>query len=125
MKRLRRIKSGDVLVVLITLLLAAGAFALFQWTRPAARTEAVVLSDGEVIRRAQLPAAAPLTNDIPDKDISVRIEESRVWVEHSDCPDQICVRSGEISAAGQSVVCLPNRVVVKITGVAQLDAVVG
>lgn len=74
---------------------------------------------------AQLPAVAPLTIDIPDKDISVRIEESRVWVEHSDCPDQICVRSGEISAAGQSVVCLPNRVVVKITGVAQLDAVVG
>ena len=30
MKRLRRIKSGDVLVVLITLLLAAGAFAPLQ-----------------------------------------------------------------------------------------------
>ena len=28
----------------------------------------------------------------------------------SDCPDQICVRSGFISQPGQMAVCLPNRV---------------
>ena len=55
----------------------------------------------------------------------IRIQDRTVRMIEADCPDQICVRSGEISAAGQSVVCLPNRVVVKITGVAQLDAVVG
>ena len=37
-----RLKIGDVLVVLITLLLAAGAFAVFHWTRPDTQTQAPV-----------------------------------------------------------------------------------
>ncbi|MFR5073321.1 MAG: NusG domain II-containing protein [Bianqueaceae bacterium] len=32
----------------------------------------------------------------------------------SDCPDQVCVRTGFISLAGQTAVCLPHRLVVRI-----------
>ena len=46
-----RLKIGDVLVVLITLLLAAGAFAVFHWTRPDTQTQALILSDGETVAR--------------------------------------------------------------------------
>ena len=120
-----RLKIGDVLVVLITLLLAAGAFAVFHWTRADTQTPALILSDGETVARVALPAVRTTDVEVPGKDICIRIEGDRVWVLHSDCPDQICVRSGEIRTAGQTVVCLPNRVVVKITGAAQLDAVAG
>ena len=111
--------------MLITLLLAAGAFAVFHWTRPDTQTQALILSDGETVARVALPAVRTTDVEVPGKDICIRIEGDRVWVLHSDCPDQICVRSGEIRTAGQTVVCLPNRVVVKITGAAQLDAVAG
>ena len=34
----------------------------------------------------------------------------------SDCPDQICVRSGALSLPGQIAVCLPNRTALLIVG---------
>ena len=34
--------------------------------------------------------------------------------ESSDCPDQICVRSGKLSRAGESAGCLPAVVVIKV-----------
>ena len=35
---------------------------------------------------------------------------------YSDCRNQICVNDGSISQTNQSIVCLPNRVVIEITG---------
>ncbi|MDR1000735.1 MAG: NusG domain II-containing protein [Clostridiales bacterium] len=32
----------------------------------------------------------------------------------SDCPDKVCVHTGYISHAGQTAVCLPNRVAIRI-----------
>jgi hypothetical protein len=47
----------------------------------------------------------------------------------SDCPDQICVKSGYLSRAGQTAACLPNkltiRVVSKKKSADDIDAVAG
>ena len=37
-------------------------------------------------------------------------------VTQSDCPGQDCVHSGAVSRAGQSIVCLPARVIVRLEG---------
>lgn len=37
-----------------------------------------------------------------------------VRIAASSCPDQLCVKQGVLSRAGQSIVCLPNRVVVTL-----------
>lgn len=44
------------------------------------------------------------------------IENGTARVEEASCPDGLCVNTGSISRTGQSIVCLPNRVVVEITG---------
>ncbi len=42
------------------------------------------------------------------------IAEGYACVSEADCPDGLCVHMGRISRGGQSVVCLPHRVVVEI-----------
>lgn len=42
------------------------------------------------------------------------IKNGSVWIETASCPDELCVKQGKIRNAGQSIVCLPNRVVVEI-----------
>lgn len=43
----------------------------------------------------------------------------------ADCPDQICVNQKAISKTGETIVCLPNKVIVDVKGVesGELDAV--
>jgi len=43
-------------------------------------------------------------------------EGGRVRMVDSACPDKLCVQTGWISRPGESIVCLPNRVVVEVVG---------
>ena len=42
------------------------------------------------------------------------IENKTAKMEWADCPDQVCVRHREISRDGESIICLPNQVVVTV-----------
>ena len=54
----------------------------------------------------------------------VIIGDGVVWMEEADCPDKLCVNQGRISKAGQTIICLPNRIMVTIIGgTAQYDGV--
>ncbi len=47
---------------------------------------------------------------------TVRIKDGKVSVTEASCKNQVCVKHAAISAAGESIVCLPNRLVVSIEG---------
>jgi|LSQX01.3.fsa_nt_gb hypothetical protein len=54
----------------------------------------------------------------------IEIQNGRVRVVEANCPDQIDVKSGWISKENQMLVCLPNRVMIKIIGEGlQLDGI--
>lgn len=66
------------------------------------------------------------TIEINDTNIC-EIKGGKVNMIEADCPDQLCIRQGSIHIQGESIVCLPNRVVLEITGNDkddQLDGVV-
>ena len=48
--------------------------------------------------------------------IKFKIKNHAIAFTESNCPDKICVNTGYINYAGQSAVCLPNRVSIHITG---------
>ena len=44
----------------------------------------------------------------------VIIEDNTVYMDYSNCKNQICVNTGKISQTGETIVCLPNSVIVEI-----------
>lgn len=42
------------------------------------------------------------------------IKDGKAHLEDSSCPDHLCEHMGRIDREGQSIICLPNRVVVEI-----------
>ena len=48
--------------------------------------------------------------------LTIRIEGGAVCVSETDCPNGVCAATGTVSKAGQSIVCAPARVLVKIVG---------
>lgn len=54
----------------------------------------------------------------------ITIKDGTVQMSYSDCKNQICVHDGAISMTNQSIICLPNKVMVEITGgEEELDAI--
>ncbi len=102
------------------LLAAAGAAfcLLFHAARrdePATCAEIIV--NGKIVER--LPLAGPARDVTVSSEGGVnvvRVGGGRAAVVSSDCPDLVCVRSGEISRPGQGSVCLPHKLAVRITG---------
>lgn len=42
------------------------------------------------------------------------VENKSVWMEDAGCPDGLCIRQGHISRSGESIICLPHKLVVTI-----------
>ena len=46
----------------------------------------------------------------------VWVQEDLVFMDSANCPDQICVKQGVIRDGSVPIVCLPNKVIVRIEG---------
>jgi hypothetical protein len=44
------------------------------------------------------------------------INNGMVFISEADCPDKYCVKHKPISKSGESIICLPHKLVVEITG---------
>lgn len=101
--------------VLAVSLLAAAALYLLA---PAGRTARVYL-DGELVRTIRLDritGALSFSVEGPAGVSVIQAEPGRIRVSSADCPDQVCVRQGWVSTSAAPIVCLPNRLVIELTG---------
>ena len=125
----RRPTLADGAVVLAVL---AAALLVFFQLRPQGGNylTAVIVLDQEEIARYDLSALdAPETLEISScpYPLRVRIEPGRIRVEESACPGGDCVHTGWADAPGEQIICLPNRLIISVTGQASnpIDAVTG
>ncbi len=46
----------------------------------------------------------------------IEVENSRIRMVESPCPDRVCINRGWIERSGEAIVCVPNEIVIKIKG---------
>lgn len=44
------------------------------------------------------------------------IKYGYAYMYDADCKDKICIKQGKINVAGQSIVCLPNKISITVCG---------
>lgn len=71
---------------------------------------------GNVVYKGEVSENRKVTVTGKFGDVRIQIREGRVGVVSADCPNKVCVRTGWRSLAGESIICVPNRVLVKILG---------
>lgn len=110
---------GDWLAILMVAAMAVCTAAAFAPGGGEART-VQVYQEGRLVK--ELPLNADAEFEVAGLYTNViRIEGGRARIARSDCPGNDCVHSGWIDGAGRSVVCLPNRVEIRVTGEADVD----
>ena len=111
----------DALVALTVAVLAvACAWTVWGGQDESGALTAVVSVDGVETERLALEEAER-TIQAGGYTLRLRLTETEVWVESSDCPTQDCVHTGHISRGGQSIVCLPARVIIQLEGGERVD----
>lgn len=49
----------------------------------------------------------------------IEVKDGKVRMLESSCPDKLCIGMGWAEKTGDSIVCVPNRIVIRLTGPAE------
>ena len=119
-----RFRKGDWLAIGLVLCLAVAVFSCFLPSgEPAAYAE--IYLDGQLVK------TVPLNTDqiflLEDQYCNeITVKDGAIAFTASNCPGQDCVHSGSIRSTGRSLVCLPNRVEIRVVSESSdVDFVVG
>lgn len=104
------------LLLIAGLLILGGALALFLYAVRQEGGTVRVQADGETVMELPLNEDTRLVLGEDGHTNTLVIENGTARVAEADCPDQICVSHGAIRYAGESIVCLPHRLVVSVEG---------
>ena len=119
------ITKNDILLIA----LAGLVVVLFFVFKGFSQTDLVaeVYYDGEVVDTVNLGEKEEKKIFTGENDSVVIVSrDGKIHFESSPCPDKVCVESGELEKNGDFASCLPEKVVIKISGAESsgIDAIV-
>lgn len=122
MKRTMRLsfQKGDAFAVLIVAFLIVLSAVLFLPRGSDSSGNVEIFIGGERIHIFPLTEDRIFTVDGEYRNV-ISIQSGKAAIIESNCPGTDCVHTGPISSAGRSIVCLPNRVEVRITAFDDVD----
>lgn len=109
------IKKADI-ILFICLILIGGALSYLAFSGSSTGDLVVVKVNGEIYGKYSLTKDRVITVNRDGHTNKITIKGGKVQVSKSNCKNQVCVKQGSISSTHQSIVCIPNRVVVSIEG---------
>jgi hypothetical protein len=125
MGKINLLNKRDFIVILIISLLC-GVFLIFQQKTGEA---AIISVDGKVVKEIFLKSADNGEFTVDEaKGTIFEITDGKIRITEACCPDRLCVSKGYISKPHETIICLPNRIVVEIKGAEKddkFDAVAG
>lgn len=116
------LKTRTWIIFVLLLLMGSAAASLLAAEQKAEGTTAKIYLDGTCIRSIDLSTVVDeslFDVEGPGGTNRIMVAPGRICVECADCPDQICVQQGWISDSAAPIVCLPNKLVIRIERVEQ------
>ena len=107
----------DIMLIATLIIVCEAAFLIINFVVKKDGITAVVKVDGNIVYMLPLDKNASVTVEgYQGGSNTVVIENGTVYMKDADCPDKLCEKTGKISKKGETIVCLPHRVVVEIQG---------
>lgn len=112
MKEKMHLKKKDWILIVLIIAVAGLAFFIHNLLGTKGANCVVVKVDGKIEGTYSLGE---------DQEISINggtnilvIKNNRAKMKEANCPDQLCVNQKAISKNNESIICLPNKVVVEV-----------
>ncbi|MFV0561135.1 MAG: NusG domain II-containing protein [Enterococcus sp.] len=115
------LKPWDIIIILFLILLSFLPLFIFGQQQKASTTsekQAILRVDGKEIRSFDLiKGQKSYTYNYKDSDGDfnlIEVSSDKIRIKEADCGDQVCVRRGWASKNGDTIVCLPHKLVIEI-----------
>lgn len=108
----RYFRRGDAALWAAVLLFAGIVLLIFAGAKPGSCAE--VWRNGAKIQEIPLSRNADYVIAGAEGNLYAEVRDGVLRVTDADCPDHVCVNTGAISREGQTIICLPNRVELRI-----------
>lgn len=109
-------KKSDLWLLAILCILSVALFAGYRLAFPHRGAFVTVTVNGEI--HQTLPLQQDTSLDISGSEGGfnhLEIKDGTAYITDADCPDKLCVHQKAIQNQGETLVCLPHRVIVSIS----------
>ena len=107
-------KTKDWIAIGIGIITVIAGILIWLFLPSAEGKTVEIYRDGTLIEQFPMEAERTYRAVQGDAYNLVVIENGGVRVTEYSCPDGLCAKQGTISHAGEQIVCLPNRLVIRI-----------
>ena len=118
---MRIIKKMDIVIIAVLLILSFTPHLIFFKTsqKGSKNNYAIIQVDGKIHKKIDLSKvkkSEKVNLNLPNGKNTLLIKDNSIQMDSANCNDALCVKQGNISKVGQTIICLPHKLIIEIKG---------
>lgn len=108
-------RKKDFILIFVVSLIIAGAFGVNYFVNTKNVNSIEIYMDNKLYKTYDINDKEEIKIKSKEGYNIVKIHDKGVEIIEASCPDKVCIHQGFITKSSESIVCLPNKVHIKIT----------
>lgn len=118
---MRIIKKMDIVIIAVLLIISFTPHLIFFKTsqKGSKNNYAIIKVDGKIHKKIDLSNVKnneEVNLNLPNGKNTLLIKNNSIQMKSANCNDALCVKQGNISKVGQTIICLPHKLIIEIKG---------
>lgn len=115
------IKKMDIVIIAVLLIISFTPHLIFFKTsqKGSKNNYAIIQVDGKIHKKIDLSnvkKSEKVNLNLPNGKNTLLIKNNSIQMKSANCNDALCVKQGNISKVGQTIICLPHKLIIEIKG---------
>lgn len=107
-------KKKDFILIFVIILIAVVSFGINHFTNAKSGKQIEIYVDNELYKTYDIDDEDEIKIESEEGYNVVKIHNHGAQITEASCPDKVCIHEGFITKPSESIVCLPNKVHIKI-----------
>jgi len=107
-------KKRDIILIIIIVAIIGQLLFINKFMALKNADKVVIYFNNKLYRECSINDEETINIKSAGIDNVISIHDGGVEMTHANCPDKVCVKTGFISKPGQSIVCIPHKINIKI-----------
>ena len=114
------LRKRDIILCIVLIAVGITCWLVMWFVLPAGNTADVYI-DGKMVQTIDMTVDDVYEFSTDRGSNTVVVESGKIRVSDADCPDKVCVDMGWKSRRGETITCLPHKLVIEIQGGGERD----